>query len=147
MTLLLLLNQPPYYGTLLQTACSMLEQGQHEIVAVLAQMACEIFSEQAITAALKQKRLDYLEAPLEDLLPTYSLANDKVRKLYSALTSDAIQEELFWPEYKAAVKLRNDVMHSARRVSKEEAVAALKVADQLIAHLGAVLTRLRTTAV
>jgi hypothetical protein len=37
-------------------------------------MACEISVERAISRAFKAKGIDYLEQPIEDLLPSYNLA-------------------------------------------------------------------------
>ena len=139
MSLLLLFNQPPYYRLLLDTARQLLQQNHREIVLVTAQMACENYTEQIFVAAYHKKGIAYLEQPIDDLVPSYNLANEKVRSLYVALTGDRIHDQPFWPKYKELVTLRNKVMHSGARVSKDQAEEACKVADQLVTHLTAII--------
>jgi hypothetical protein len=62
-----------YPEKLLITAQDLIEKGEFSISVVVAHMACEISVERAISRAFKAKGIDYLEQPVEDLLPSYNL--------------------------------------------------------------------------
>ena len=137
MSLLLLFNQPPYHRVLLDSARRLAENGDHEISVVTAQMACEIFVEQAFVRIYAKKGLVHLEGPIDDLIPSYNLGNDKVRALYSALTGDNVTAAGFWPDFKELVKLRNGAVHSGRRVQRSEADTGCIAAEKLVEHVDA----------
>lgn len=120
---------------LMATAEQMIQEGKHEIAVVLAQMACEIFAEQVISAILKKKNLSYLEDALDDLLPSHNLANEKIRKFYVALTQDQIHHTFFWHDYKNLVSLRNRAVHGGGKVSRDQASVSIRAANHLIEHL------------
>lgn len=139
MTLSLLFNQHPYHRTLLASAGRLAASGDHEIAVVTAQMACEIFVEQAFVTIYRKKALTYLENPIDALIPSYNLGNDKVRALYSALTGDNVAAASFWPDFKELVKIRNGAVHGGRRVQRAEADSGCLAAENLVRHVEAVV--------
>ncbi len=90
-----LLSQNIYPSQLLEAAEDMIVRGRYEISVVTAQMACEISAERTLNLYFQKKNLKDLQEPIEELLPSFNLANDKVRKLYTVITSDKIQSEFF----------------------------------------------------
>lgn len=85
--------------------------------------------------AVKAKGIEYLEAPLEDLLSGYNLANERVRNFYNAVTGNQIQEQAFWKEFKESAKLRNQAVHKGKIVTKIEAEASHKATSELVKYL------------
>ena len=127
-----------YPSQLLKTAREMLTRGRYEVAVVTAQMACEISVERVFRTYFRVKDLEHLEAPVEDLLPSFNLANDKVRRLYSALTNDHVHREFFWSEYKTMVTIRNKAVHAGARVQESQAQMVIRIAASVLKHLARV---------
>ena len=125
-----------YPQTLLATSKGLLDGGQFGISVVVAHMACEVSVERALSAAFASKGLQYLEDPLLDFLNGFNLGNDRNRKLYTALTGDQIEQQQFWPDFKASTTWRNNVIHSGSIVGKAEAESSFAAASSFVAHLG-----------
>ena len=130
--------QRDYPEQLLETAAEMLERGRHEVSVVTAQMACEICAERVFRAYFIERELSFLEGAVDDLMPSYNLANDKVRSVYVAITGDPIQKQFFWSEYKIVVTLRNKAVHAGSRLQKSQAQMVLRVAKLVVKHLQSV---------
>jgi hypothetical protein len=137
--LLLLRNQgPPYHRFLLEQAQRLSDQGDHALAIVMAQMACEIATELVISAAYRRRGVADLEEPVSGLFPSFSLGNERLLKLYVALTGDKIQNESFWPAFKAHAKRRGGLIHGGlrvRQVGKAEAADSISAATELVDHL------------
>lgn len=128
-------SERDYPNQLLQTASEMIAKERYETTIVIAQMACEISVERVFSAYFKARNITFLEEPIEDLISSFNLGNDKVRKLYVALTDDNIQREFFWQEYKTVVKLRNKAVHGGNRIELSQAQMTLRVATSVVKHL------------
>jgi hypothetical protein len=126
---------PSYHNTLIDTAKRLLSEKQPEIATVTAHMACEIRTEQLFAQAFAKMTFAHLEESVRSLLPSYSLANDRFRSLYTALTTDDIEAQPFWPGFKASAKRRNDAVHRGVRINLADAQLSCSVAEQLITHL------------
>src|SRR5687768_16772983 len=109
---------PQYPSQLLEAAEEMAASQKFEIAVVTSQMACEIQVERVLRAWFKCRSLTDLESAVGDLLPSYNLSNEKLRKLYTSLTGDAIQHQSFWSEYKVLVSLRNKAIHGGVRLQQ-----------------------------
>jgi len=96
-------------------------------------MACEIATERSLSEAFVTKGLQYLEASVD--LNGYNLANDRVRKLYTALTGDEVQTAAFWQKFKDSAQRRNNIIHGGTIVGKTEAEESYKAAIDLVAYL------------
>jgi len=57
MTLLLLFNQPPLHEDLLDSARRFIEQKHYAVAVVLAQTACEVFTEQVRNQLIQTRQL------------------------------------------------------------------------------------------
>ena len=106
-----------------------------EIAVVTAQMACEIQVERVLRAWFACRALTDLESAIDDLLPGYNLSNEKLRKLYTSLTGDAIQHQSFWGEYKVLVSLRNKAVHAGVRLQETHAKVGISAAQRMLRHL------------
>ena len=80
-----ILAERDYPRELLESAKEMILRGRYEIAVVTAQMACEICAERVLRTYFRFKEITFLEKAIEDLLPSYNLANEKVRRVYFAL--------------------------------------------------------------
>lgn len=130
-----LLSQRDYPGQLLEAAAEMLERGRYEVSVVTAQMACETCAERVFRRYFAGRGVSFLEEAVDDLLPSYNLASEKVRATYVALTGDPIQQQFFWSEYKIVVTLRNKAVHAGTRIQESQAQLVLRVAKLVVKHL------------
>jgi hypothetical protein len=73
-----------YPNELLDAAREMVANSRYEVAVITAQMACEICAERVIRVYFQRKKVAFLETAIEDVLPSYNLANDKVRRVYVA---------------------------------------------------------------
>jgi hypothetical protein len=124
-----------YPEVLLTTSQRLIAEGEFSIAVVVAHMACEIGAERALLRAFAGKDIGYLEESIEDLLPGYNLANDRVRNLYNAVTGSELQKQSFWQAFKESATRRNQAVHKGKIVTKAEAEASLKAASDLVAFL------------
>ena len=81
---------------------------------------------------ITKRSLTDIEEALDDLLPNYNLGNEKVRKLYVALSGDKVHEAKFWSAFQEHVTRRNKVVHEGKEVTRDEAEASLMAATELI---------------
>jgi len=124
-----------YPKALLTIVQSLIDQGHFNIAIVTSHMACEVATERAFDAAYAAKNLEPLGEAVDGLMNGNSLANDKHRKLYNALTGTQIEKESFWPRFKAASDKRNSIVHKGGHANKTEAEDALQAAIDLVAYL------------
>jgi hypothetical protein len=126
--------------------------GEHPFAVVLAQAACEWHTEEALSLLIRHKRAELLGDLVMSLVgETVSLGNPRVRRLYTVLTDDfpgghsdrKLPAAAWWEAWTKARQLRHDVAHKAKQVSPEQADAAIKAADAYIAHITAVVERVR----
>jgi hypothetical protein len=124
-----------YPERLIATAARLITDGEFSIAVVVAHMACEISVERALAREFVIKGIDYLEESVEDLLPGYNLANDRLRKLYNALTGKEIEKQSFWPAFKESAHRRNQVVHEGSILIEAEAKASFKATSELVEFL------------
>jgi hypothetical protein len=115
----------PYYRDLLSLSASLIGEGRHEAAVIVAQMACEVLTEQTLTPLLRKGQAR----------ANFNLDDKDVRKLYIKLTHDAIDQAPFWPNYRPHVVRRHQVVHRGRRVTPTEAQESLSIATQLVDHV------------
>jgi hypothetical protein len=145
MSLLLLLAPPglPWYDKLVEASKRLIADGQHEAAVVTAMMGAEAASENAFSNLLELRGISELEDSIGDLLPSYSLANERVRGLYVSLSGDSIQERPFWAGFKAAASLRNKLIHRGARATADQAQEAVNSTSELVKHLVETIRRLK----
>lgn len=136
MSLLLLFSaEAPWQSTLVATAKRLASEGHCEVAVVTALMACETAAERTFAYWFRKRGIAELEDATTDLFPSYSLANERVRKYYVAMSGDKIHESAFWPQFKAAAKLRGEVVHGGSRATQEQAEEAVGAAAAFTEHL------------
>jgi hypothetical protein len=89
------LTHVPYPERLLAVAQDLIAREEFSIAMVVAHMACEIRTEQALSRRRK--------------MSGYNLGNSRVRNLYNVVTGDQIEGQSFWPAFKRAAALRHNV--------------------------------------
>lgn len=124
-----------YPEALLRVAKTLIGDGQCAIAVVVAHMACEVATERSFSAAFAAKGLQYLEGPVLDLINGYNLANDRNRRLYTAVTGDSIEQQAFWASFKESATRRNKVVHEGKIANTVEAEASHAAASAFVRHL------------
>jgi hypothetical protein len=124
-----------YAESLLKSVRSLIDQGEYSIAIVAAHIACEVSAERAFSRAFAAKGIASLEEPVEDLLPGFNLANERVRKLYNALSGVEIEKQPFWQAFKASATRRNKVVHNGLIAEQAHAEDSYKAACDLVAFL------------
>ncbi|MGZ4979856.1 MAG: hypothetical protein ACXWE4_00430 [Methylobacter sp.] len=130
-------NQPylPPHGYLLLHAESLINQGIFGVSIVCCHMSCEAVAEQAFAAAFKARGAADIEEAVLDLLNGYNLASERNRRLYVALSADNIQEQPFWPAFKASALRRNAIVHRGAEATEAEAHESLDASTAFIRHM------------
>lgn len=124
-----------YPQKLLAIAQGLIESNEFSISVVVAHIACEVATDRAFSKAFKEKHLEFLEEPIESFFSGNSLGNKKIRKLYTALTDDYIENQPFWSKFKESAVRRNKISHNGVIVGKVEAEESLAAARAFVAHL------------
>lgn len=124
-----------YPHLLLNEAQDLIARRQFGIAVVVAHMACEVAVERALSATFATRSIEYLEKPVRAFLNGYSLHNERLRNLYTALTGDAIHDEPFWAQYTESAKRRNHVVHQGRTATEVEAHNSHEVATAFVNHV------------
>ena len=141
MSLLLLFNQKPVYETLLATARRHHEKEGYQESVVFSQIAAEIAADACLSRLIDRTESPTMKAWLKDQLKiNTNLANDNVRKMYSALSGDSIADAAWWSQYKEHTRLRNNVAHEGQPVSADLSERGLSVIRLLIDHLASIGT-------
>jgi HEPN domain-containing protein len=124
----------------LSRAVGLVRDGEHDLAVVVAQTACEVLIREVLTT-LVEVRVDdrELQPWLLERVRYFSLNDDQTRDLWSRLAGSRIQEQAFWPEYKAHVDRRHRVVHRGDTVTPEDADASLRAAGSLLAYVEAAL--------
>lgn len=125
-----------YPQALLTFAEGLLISEQPKIAVVVAHMAAEIAAERSFSEAFRNRGLTYLEDPITEFFPSYNLANDRVRRIFTALTGNNLEKFDFWPAFKTSSARRNKIVHEGGRCSHAEATESIKAVRELVEHLG-----------
>jgi hypothetical protein len=124
-----------YPSILLRVANELISNGQATVSVVVSHMACEVAAERALSAAFKARGVASLEDAVTGFMNGFNLANDRNRKLYVALTGDAIESQGFWAAFRESAARRSKIVHGGQIASVAEAHASLQAATSLVAHL------------
>ena len=126
-----------YPRLLLNIARTLIGENRCALSIIVAHMACEVATEESLSRAFASKGIKYLQDSVTDLLNGYNLANDRIRRLYTALTGDALQNAPFWQSFKESSSRRNNIIHGGTIiVQQSDAENSYKAANELLAHLG-----------
>lgn len=114
---------------------------QHDLAVIVAQTACEILIESTIVDLIRRRDEPLAEA-LGDMLRSYSFMDDRSRTVWAALTGERVEQQPFWPKYKAHVERRNAVAHRGSQVTEDEAGDSISAEVALFRYLMATWVRL-----
>ncbi|GAA4458927.1 hypothetical protein GCM10023156_37800 [Novipirellula rosea] len=121
---------------LVETAETLFADGHYGPAIVIAQAACEVIVDHAMSKAYADKAVPELEAAVNALLNAKSLQNKNVLRLYQTLTSDFdICQQAFWKGYTDMVKLRHRVAHAGANVQEPEARRSIDAATAFVDHV------------
>jgi hypothetical protein len=96
-----------------------------ELVVIVAQMACEVLTEQTLTPLLASQRRPW----------NFNVGNKAVRKLYTKLTHDAIDATPFWARFELHVDRRHKIVHHGQHANTTEAQESLTVTTEFVDHV------------
>ena len=138
-SLLLLFNQGPVYESLLATARRHHDKGDYQESVIFSQIAAEIAADACLTRLIDRTEPTSMSKWLKDQLKVNTnLANESVRKMYTALSGDSIADATWWSQYKKHTQLRNDVAHEGARVTSQQSERGLAVVRSLIDHMASI---------
>lgn len=132
-----------YPQTLLATCKGFIKDRHYGISVVVAHMACEVSTERTLSAAFASKGLQNLEDPIFKFFNGYNLANERIRKLYTALTGDDIEHRSFWQAFKESTERRNKIVHRGIRIGQEEADSSYQATSDFVSYLSDFVSRLK----
>jgi Tfp pilus assembly protein PilX len=133
----------PMSHSLLAQARIVANQNQQQFAVVLAQVACELRTEEAIIDLMRLRKAEVLSEALLGIFDTKSMADDRLRKVFIALACDDPAQAAWWSDWKESRKLRHGVAHRAASVTADQAALAIESADKFIAHVTNVVERMR----
>ena len=121
---------------LLKLSQKLIDQNEHSVAIVVAHTACEVSVENALSRAYAARRLQDIEEAVNAFLTGgYNLGNERIRKLYDALTGNEVQKEPFWEAFKKSSERRNKAVHKGIKFTQVEAEESFKAATDLIGYL------------
>lgn len=127
-----------YPTSLLEEADTLLTRDKKfGLVIVVAHTASEVAAQRAFARAFAKRGVPDLEEPVSDLFSSYNLGNERVRKVYTALTGDLAGSALpaWWKPFKDSVERRNDIVHEGTRATEAEAIDSLAACAQFVKHV------------
>ncbi len=124
-----------YPQRLLGVAKGLIDSQEFSIAVVVAHMAAEIAVERSLSRAYEINGLSHLGEAIGEFLNGYNLANEKIRKLFTAVTGNAVYQESFWQAFIASARRRNSIVHGSKTADKQEATASLSAVTELVEHL------------
>jgi hypothetical protein len=124
-----------YPYLLLREAAAHAFNSNGELAIVIAHVACELVTQRAFTRCFQNKGIPELEEPVTDFFNGYNLANERIRKVYVALTGDDITKQPFWSAFKDSSAPRNQFAHEGLPVSQQQASEALEACTAFVRHL------------
>jgi hypothetical protein len=126
----------PASHNLLAHARTLAAKGEHQFAVVFAHAACELHTEGELIRLLAP-RADRVLADL--VLPeerdTKSLATNAVARVYVTLTGDNPAKADWWESWQKSRKDRHAVAHKGAQMTREQADAAIDVAEKYIKHV------------
>ena len=134
----------PFHRKLLDEAKNSLTSSQNEIAVVLSQAASEMCTEWAITGLFGMRGDQDLAEPILALFLSYDICNDRLHRIYLALSGDSPNQRPFWSQLKSHKDRRNDLVHRGKKPSPTEAEASVRVVEQYVLHVETVLANLQT---
>jgi hypothetical protein len=113
----------------------------------MAQTAVEVATENLLGAAFEAQGVGDLREPVLGLFTSFSLRNQRLYAVYEALTHDDLKtsEPRLWDDFRAHIKRRNDIVHTGKKVSNDEAEASVDVAERMVQYLQGVLAKMEST--
>ena len=105
------------------------------LATIMAHLACEVAVERSLSDSFARKGIQSLEETVADILNGHNLANDKVRRLYTSLTGDEIQEQPFWGNFLRSAKRRDNIIRKGLIVGRTDAEESIASADDFLAHM------------
>src|ERR1039458_4424778 len=138
-----LLLLTPMSLSLLAQARQETTRGNHQFAVVLAQAACDLRAEDAIIELMRHRGVDYLSDAVLGMFDTTSFGNERLRKIFVALTGDDPAQAPWWSEWRKGRKLRHDVAHAGEPVTPVQAASCIDAAAAFIDHVTAVVEQAR----
>jgi hypothetical protein len=80
---------PPFYKRFIPYARRLRDEGHYQMAVVMAQTACEVVTEAVMDDLFARRGVPELAGPVNGLVASYSLNNDRVCPLYTALAKDS----------------------------------------------------------
>jgi hypothetical protein len=136
----------PYHYDVLAIARQFLDADKDDVAVIMAQTACEIATDDLVTALLRLRRLpadleSWITARIERAA---TLRSNVLYNLYVALSGDDLKQgqPALWDAYERHIALRNAIVHKAKtHASKQQATDGCNMTEALIHHFETVRAR------
>jgi hypothetical protein len=133
-----------YATYFLELAGKLIPEAKYDLAVIVAHTACELATAYVFATAFGGKHIQALEELLFRHNSGRSLSDERVRKVYTALTGDAIAgRQQLWQRFTDMANLRNRIIHGGATATKEDAEKGLVLATELVAHLEAEAEKLK----
>jgi hypothetical protein len=121
--------------SVLAQAKEQLSKGECRLAVLLAYVACELRTEEAIVELMRHRRVHFLTDALLDMFDTMSLRRPQLRKVFTALTDHDPAQAPWWSQWMEGGTLRNDIAHEGRNVEPAQAQKCVALAETCIEHI------------
>jgi hypothetical protein len=102
----------------------------------VAHIACEIAATRKLSEAFAFRGVSDLEEAVTGFISGSNLGNERVRRLYTALTADDVTKQPLWENLVQSARLRNRIAHAGVIATQADAELAIEAATALVKHLG-----------
>lgn len=122
-----------------------ISKGEYSLSIIMSHASIELCTERAFILLFSFKGLDYLyEAIVKPVWKYNNLSDDRVRRLYCALTGDNISDnKKFWEKFLKHMDKRHMIAHRGVNSSKDEALASLETAKEYSEYIHTILEKLK----
>ena len=133
----------PFHQKLVEEANTSLKSSHFEMAVVLSQAAAEMCTEWALTSLFAMRNDSDLTEPILGLFQVKDICNDRVRSIYSVLSSDSPDKKRFWEKFRRHHTRRNNLVHRGKKPSPSEATESVAVVNQYLDHVERVIVGLQ----
>lgn len=135
---------PPRHVELAQRAQQLFDNGMLDYAVVAAQTACELLVFDAITELLvaqgESASANFARHWFDTSSQTQSLNDDRLQRLWTFLTGDKAQSQVWWDAYKKHIGRRHGIVHRGYEPTAAEASESLRATADFRAHIAARLS-------
>jgi hypothetical protein len=125
----------PYAEALIDSAQRWIDANEPSMAIIVLHTAVEVATSRVLSIGLRSKGMADLDEAIGHLVQSYNITNERIRKLYQAVTKDDVTKRPFWGDLVESARRRNGVVHRGERFRRQDAEGGLHAARDLVSHL------------